>query len=102
MQFNVYCFISETLSQLFFGDLYFETGISDFHKIIRTLLKIHYKKQKAKIIQYWDYKNFADEAFKTEHLILIKIRPNLITLVTFLYQCLTNMLLQNRNYILSK
>ena len=66
MQSNMYCFVSETSSQLSCGDLYFETGISDFHKMIRTLLKIHCKKQTAKIIQYWNYKNFVDKTIKTE------------------------------------
>ena len=29
-----------------------ETGISDFHKMVVTVMKTHYKKQKAKTIQY--------------------------------------------------
>ena len=44
----------------------FKTGISDFHKTFVTVLKIHYKKQKAKIIQYTNYKQFVDKAFKTK------------------------------------
>ena len=43
-----------------------ETGISDFHKMVVTVLKIHYKKQKAKVIHYRDYKNFNEEDFQTE------------------------------------
>lgn len=44
----------------------FETGISDFHKMVVTILKINYKKQKAMIIQYRNCIDFADEAFKLE------------------------------------
>ena len=35
-----------------------ETGKSDFHKTVFMVLKVFYKKQKPKIIQYRSYKNF--------------------------------------------
>ena len=35
-----------------------ETGISDFHKLVVTVLKTFYKKQRPKIIHYGNYKNF--------------------------------------------
>ena len=35
-----------------------ETGLSDFHKLTLTFLKIHYKKQKPLVVTYRDYKNF--------------------------------------------
>ena len=40
-----------------------ETGISDFHKMVVTVMKTHYKKQKAKTIQYRNYKNFHEQSF---------------------------------------
>ena len=40
-----------------------ETGISDFHKMVITVLKIFYKKQKPKIIHYRNYKTFNDNLF---------------------------------------
>ena len=44
----------------------FEGGISDFHKMVATVLKTHYKKQKAKIIHYQNHKNLSMKHSKTE------------------------------------
>ena len=41
-----------------------ETGISDFHKMVITVLKFFYKKQKPKIIHYRNYKTFNANLFK--------------------------------------
>ena len=35
-----------------------ETGLSDFHKMIVTVMKAYFQKQKSKVITYRDYKNF--------------------------------------------
>ena len=35
-----------------------ETGVSDFHKMVITALKVYYKKQKPKTIYYRNYKTF--------------------------------------------
>ena len=43
-----------------------ETGISDFHKIVITILKLFYKKEKLKIIDYKNYKTFNASLFKEE------------------------------------
>ena len=43
-----------------------ETGISDFHKMVVTVMKTHYKKQKAKTIQYRNYKHFHEQSFHFE------------------------------------
>ena len=43
-----------------------ETGISDFHKMVVTVMKTHYKKQKAKTIQYRNYKHFHEQSFNFE------------------------------------
>ena len=40
-----------------------ETGIPDFLKMVVTVIKTHYKKQKAKIIQYRNYKHFHEQSF---------------------------------------
>ena len=40
-----------------------ETGLSDFHKMSLTVMKMFYNKQKPKIIQYRKYKDFSNEAF---------------------------------------
>ena len=51
------CFLSTTT---------IETGISDFHKMVITVLKIFYKKQKPKVILFRSYKNFDHHRFKTD------------------------------------
>ena len=43
-----------------------ETGISDFLKMVITVLKIFYKKQKPKIILYGNYETFNANLFKEE------------------------------------
>ena len=40
-----------------------ETGLSDFHKLIVTVLKVKHEKIPPKIIQYRDYKNFDSTKF---------------------------------------
>ena len=42
------------------------TGISDFHKMVVTVMKTHYKKQNAKTIQYRNYKHFHEKSFNFE------------------------------------
>ena len=43
-----------------------ETGISDFHKMVVTVLKVFYKKQKPKIIKYRKYSNFNNDMFQED------------------------------------
>ena len=43
-----------------------ETGISGFHKMVVTVLKVFYKKQKPKISQYRKYDNFNNDLFREE------------------------------------
>ena len=40
-----------------------EAGLSHFHKMILTVMKVFYKKQKPTIITYRSYKNFSNEVF---------------------------------------
>ena len=49
----------------FFGSRTFETGFSDFHHMIYTILKITYTKLPLKIIKYRDYKKFSETDFLT-------------------------------------
>ena len=39
------------------------TGLSDFHKMTITEMKVIFKKQKPKIILYHNYKNFDKKLF---------------------------------------
>ena len=40
-----------------------EIGLSNFHKMKLTAIKIFYKKQKTNIVTYRNYKHFSNEAF---------------------------------------
>ena len=43
-----------------------ETGISDFQKMVVTVMKTNYKKQKPKTIHYRNYKHFHEQSFNFE------------------------------------
>ena len=43
-----------------------ETGISDFHKLVVTILKTFRKKQRPKTIHYRNYKNFENDNFRQD------------------------------------
>ena len=56
-----------TSPRSFQNTLTIETGISDFHKMVAiTAMKLFYKKQKPKIMQYRSYKNFDNQVFQRE------------------------------------
>ena len=40
-----------------------ETGLSDFQKMVVTVLKTSFDKQKPNVVNYRDYRNFRDEVF---------------------------------------
>ena len=40
-----------------------ETGLSDFYKMIVTVLKVYVQKREEKVINYRDYRNFSNEEF---------------------------------------
>ena len=42
----------------------FETGLSDFHKLVVTVLKSTFPKSPPKIITYRSYKNFSNDLFR--------------------------------------
>ena len=41
-----------------------ETGLSDFHKMIVTVMKTSYRKIESRVINYRDYKSFSNEGFR--------------------------------------
>ena len=41
----------------------FETGLSDFHKLVVTVLKSTFPKSLPKMITYRSYKNFSNDLF---------------------------------------
>ena len=43
-----------------------ETGLSDFHKMIVSVLKTTFQKLKPKIVHYGDYTKFSNEDFRKE------------------------------------
>ena len=43
-----------------------KTGISDFRKLVVTMLKMFYKTQEPKIIQHRNYKTFNEQLFRIE------------------------------------
>ena len=42
-----------------------ETGLSDFHKLTVTVLKMFFKKQSPNVISYRNYKHFSNDSFRT-------------------------------------
>ena len=50
----------------FQNTLVVSTGISDFHKMVLTVLKVKIEKQKSQKLTYRDYKNYDDDNFKND------------------------------------
>ena len=55
-----------------------ETGLSDFHKLTATVLKVYFKKEPPKIISR-DYKNFTKFRFRNK-LDQLLLRSNLVNI----------------------
>ena len=52
----------------------FKTGLSDFHKMSVTVIKMYYAKQKPSIVHYPKFKNFCNDSFiKHAELLLSKL-----------------------------
>ena len=51
-----------------------ETGLSDFHKMVVTVMKSHFQKKEPKIIQYRDYNNFSAEEYRQYIISLLSSR----------------------------
>ena len=50
----------------FYSSSVYETGLSDFHKLILTVLKTFHVKLKSKIIQYRDFNHFDNTSFRAD------------------------------------
>ena len=50
-------------SKSFQNSVTLETGLSDIHKMMLTVMKVFCKKQKTNIVTYRNYKHFSNEAF---------------------------------------
>ena len=52
-----------------------ETGLSDFHKMSATVMKMYYTKQKLSIVHYRKFKNFCNDSYikKDFELLLSKL-----------------------------
>ena len=44
----------------------FETGLSDFHKLTTTVLKMHFQKKKPNVVVHRDFKKFRNDLFRLE------------------------------------
>ena len=83
------------LPRSFQNTLTIETGLSDFHKMVITVMKVFYKKQKPKIIQCRSYKNFDNQVFQRElSSELLKVYQNLLKSFC---QYLTSMLQKSKS-----
>ena len=60
-----------------------ETGLSDFHKLTLTVLKMHVKKQAPKIVTYRDFRHFSSQAFHEEIVTKLSIDLNVDDLDNF-------------------
>ena len=74
-----------------------ETGISDFHRMVMTVLKVYFKKKGPSVIQYCDYKIFSNEKRRNDlfnKLIDLNLKPRgLIFLLIQYWKFLVKMLL---------
>ena len=55
-----------------------ETGLSDFHVMTVTVMKTTYEKLKPRIVNYRDYKNFCNDAYR--HILLDKLTTEIINI----------------------
>ena len=56
-----------TNSKKFFDETaVLESGLSDFHKLVVSILKSYFKKEDSKVIYYRDYKYFDNEMLSNE------------------------------------
>ena len=53
-----------------------ETGLSDFHKLVVSVMKTSYKKSEPKIITYCSYKSFSNNNFREELRQVVSNRGN--------------------------
>ena len=54
--------------QSFYGTYVMETGLSDFHRMTVTILKIYFHKLPPKVISYRDFKKFENQRFMDSYI----------------------------------
>ena len=64
-----------------------ETGLSDFYKMIVTILKTYFQKKEPKIIQYRDYKNFSEVEYREFLVNLVSDHDQCPSYDVFLRKC---------------
>ena len=82
-----------------------ETGLSDFHKMIVTILKTCFQKKEPKIIQYRDYKTFCEEEYREFLVNLVSDHDQCPSYDIFLSKCkiaLNRRALLKHKYLRSK
>ena len=65
-----------------------ETGLPDFHKMVLSVFKTYFKRQKPKIVTYRDYKSFDNEKFRESLITCFSTGKNIS------YDAFENLLLQ--------
>ena len=60
---------------------FIETGLSDHHHLISSMMKTTFEKEESKVLVYQDYKNFSFNSFKSE--LLSKFHHNNVTFTSF-------------------
>ena len=70
-----------------------ETGLSDFHKMVVSIFKTSFKKQKPKIVAYRDYKRFDNEKFRETLITYLSTGKNIS------YDAFENLVLQTLDKI---
>ena len=65
-----------------------ETGLSDFHKMVLSVFKTSFKKQKPRIVTYHDYKRFDNGKFRESLITYLSTGKNIS------YDAFENLVLQ--------
>ena len=80
-----------------------ETGLSDFHLMTTTVMRLNYQKLKPTIISYRDYKNYDNDKFRESYLHLMQysndINDNYINIENNVINILNNLAPLKKKYI---
>ena len=83
-QFCIDLFLTNN-SKCFEDCLTLETGLSDFHKLIVTIMKTKHERFPRKIINYGDHKNFDTKTFKDRLEVTLKSTTSFEELQKYLW-----------------
>ena len=76
----------------------YETGLSDFHELTYTFLKMYYAKKKARFVKYRIYKNFSNYKFRRDMSKVLSL-SNLQKDEFDSFKCLASALLDPQAYL---